>query len=359
MNLNIFGPINYLGTGRHCYGLAKAFKALGHQICLRPPFGRVDFQDEFIKNAFAQEFFDINPSLMIFDIDFFPNFAGNPRIGFAVFETGGFTLKQLNSLACVDFIFTPSKWGESVLNHYGFYNVFVIPEGFDPVEFPIVKSKDGVFTFIHVGKFEERKGTLQTLRCFTKALEGKEAKLIMHIHNPFLNPVQYKPIHEWLQNELRYVTFDGIHYRKMGLTIDFTTPLESTALLYAQADCGLFPTKGEAWGLPILECLASGIPAICGNWTGQTEYLQEGNSWAGCLAVYNREIANDGIWYHGDRGSWNVPDDANLIEEIKNMFENSGELRASEGYQEIIDHYRSFTWENAAKKMEKVLKYIL
>ena len=51
--------------------------------------------------------------------------------------------------------------------------------------------------------------------------------------------------------------------------------IESLAPLYAVADCGIFPSRAEGWGLPIFECLASGVPVIAGSWTGQSEYLKD------------------------------------------------------------------------------------
>jgi glycosyltransferase involved in cell wall biosynthesis len=39
-------------------------------------------------------------------------------------------------------------------------------------------------------------------------------------------------------------------------------------LLYGGADAFVLPTRGEGWGLPILEAMAAGVPAIATNWSG-------------------------------------------------------------------------------------------
>jgi glycosyltransferase involved in cell wall biosynthesis len=40
--------------------------------------------------------------------------------------------------------------------------------------------------------------------------------------------------------------------------------------------CYLAPTKGEGYGLPIVEAAASGMPIIATGWSGHTHFLQKG-----------------------------------------------------------------------------------
>lgn len=48
--------------------------------------------------------------------------------------------------------------------------------------------------------------------------------------------------------------------------------------LYAAADAFVLPTRGEGWGLPIMEAMAMGLPTIATNWSGPSEFMTEENS---------------------------------------------------------------------------------
>ena len=48
--------------------------------------------------------------------------------------------------------------------------------------------------------------------------------------------------------------------------------------LYASADAFALPTRGEGWGLPIMEAMAMGLPTIATNWSGPSEFLTQENS---------------------------------------------------------------------------------
>jgi glycosyltransferase involved in cell wall biosynthesis len=48
---------------------------------------------------------------------------------------------------------------------------------------------------------------------------------------------------------------------------------------YAHADAFVLPTRGEGWGLPIVEAMAMAMPVIATNWSGPAAYLTEENSY--------------------------------------------------------------------------------
>ena len=48
--------------------------------------------------------------------------------------------------------------------------------------------------------------------------------------------------------------------------------------MYRGADAFVLPTRGEGWGLPIAEAMASNLPVI-GNFSGPTAFLTDDNSY--------------------------------------------------------------------------------
>ncbi len=48
--------------------------------------------------------------------------------------------------------------------------------------------------------------------------------------------------------------------------------------LYKAADCLVAPSRGEGWGRPHHEAMLMGLPVIATNWSGNTEFMNAGNS---------------------------------------------------------------------------------
>jgi glycosyltransferase involved in cell wall biosynthesis len=373
MKVNFFAPINDLGYGIHSYNTISEFEKRGHHITLIPPFNRVSRETEDIKRWLEnRNSFDPNlPGIMIFNEEYLTQFCGRPRIGFPVFELEKFTPLQIAMLKSCDYLFTPTAWGKKVLEENigkaSYNKIHVVNEGFDPVIFPSLRMSDAEieerpFTFIHVGKFEARKGTMQAIECFFMALEQETARLVMHIHNQFTN--NYEPIYALLTRLGFKASPDLTIWRRAGLSIYFTQPMigqDGIAALYKEADCGLFPTRAEGWGLPILECIASGVPAIVGAWTGQSEYLlpiaKEMSPFL--LGQAMQQNAADNFWFFGDRGKWNVPTDSEIMTRIRYAFTNTRTFRGTSAWWNAVAEIRGYTWARAAAQLERALTKVL
>ena len=128
------------------------------------------------------------------------------------------------------------------------------------------------------------------------------------------------------------------------------------ASLYRAADCGVFPSRGEGWGLPIHECIASGTPAIVGRWSAMTEYIPETYPEGLQLRNATLETANDGVWFHGDKGSWYSPPDTSVREAMRWAFENALAFSKDALWAKTVDRVRSFTWNRAGEQLINVIK---
>lgn len=367
VNINFFAPINNLGYGIHSYNLLKEFEALGHGVTLVPPFGQVRFSNPQIERWLkSREDFDPDaPGVMIFNEEYLAQFYGRPRIGFPVFECERFTPLQLAMIKSCDYVFTPSKWGKDILIKNGILagDIRVVNEGFDPEVFPFREKSTSEemgepFTFVHVGKFEARKGTLQLIECFFRALENEEARLVLHVDNPFLKD-GYKELYAVLSRFGFIPDAKSSIWRRAGLSVRFSAPVDTQAELaplYAMADCGLYPSRAEGWGLPILETLATGVPCIAGAWTGQSEYIDKDDFLIIPEGLSRRAPAADGVWFSGDRGDWHEVPDEVLIKTIKRAYDHAREERKSESWKNVCDRIRCFTWARAARQFEEAIK---
>jgi len=63
------------------------------------------------------------------------------------------------------------------------------------------------------------------------------------------------------------------------LVTDIMLKTSDLPLLYKAADGFVLPSHGEGWGLPLIEAMASGLPTIGTGWGGQTDFMNDQNSW--------------------------------------------------------------------------------
>jgi glycosyltransferase involved in cell wall biosynthesis len=101
------------------------------------------------------------------------------------------------------------------------------------------------------------------------------------------------------------------------------------AALYRGAECLLFPSRYEGFGLPVLEAMACGAPVVAANTTSIPEVV-------------------------GDAALLFAPDDVNGMADAVRRLRTDSELR-----KQLIDAGRSraaaFTWDKAAERLERVL----
>lgn len=359
MKINFFAPINHLGYGVHAYNLIKSFEKLGHQPTLIPPFGKTILLDDHAARWIErQKNIDVNiPGIMIFHEEFLAQFSGKPRIGFPVFEMEEFTEIQAAMIRACNYVFTPSEWGKKILikNEIPEFKIRIVREGYDPEIYkPDFAFKQGVFTFLAAGKLEERKGIIQTIRCFSDALKNEDVKLIVHCRNEFDIKWHSKVEKEILG--LGFMTSDGDNYYRGNQRIEIIPAfIKDMNILYSKADFGIFLSRAEGWNLPLIEMIACGIPCIAGSWTGQSEYYLN-NQFS--IKNYSEEIANDGYWFLGNRGKWNVPDD-NVKSLMIKAFQDGKNYRTSDEWKIICDKVREFTWDRAAKELCSAIESVV
>jgi glycosyltransferase involved in cell wall biosynthesis len=370
MKVNWFAPINNLGIGTHAHNLMKAYarRHSDSDISLITPFGKVSINSDQINTWLTNPFNRDNPSIMIFQPSFMSQFSGTPMIGYPVFEMKTFTPRELDYLRACDYLIVPSQWGKAVLDSYNdMPQVLVVPEGYDPliyypdntIAFKVKRIEDNGVTFVTVGKFEERKGTKDVIECFDQGTAGKRANLIAHVHNPFDQ--------KWFFRIAALIMSLGYEKEPAGESFTYFVkdkqriiipmgPVETNkdmASFYRRADFGLFMSKAEGWNLPLLECIASGTPAITTDWTGMSDFVNEHYPQEIKIKTKGDEITNDGVWFKGDRGEWTIPDKDHATSIIKDLMEDTGKYLLLT--EKCVNAVKDFTWDKAAEKLDEVL----
>ncbi len=128
--------------------------------------------------------------------------------------------------------------------------------------------------------------------------------------------------------------------------------------LYASADCFVLPSRGEGWGLGIIQSMASGVPVITTNCSAQTTYCNSNNS---MLIDTNLEKIHDIGWLKEvpvqNEHWWFEPNYMQLRQKMRYAFENRNTIKAKA--ETARKNVENFSWNNTSLQIIKQLKKFL
>lgn len=173
-------------------------------------------------------------------------------------------------------------WQKRLATEYG-VNARVIHNGLDTKRFTPAKKGSNPkkkfvppnkLVFLTIGGIEPRKNTKKLLAAFVHvrkyfAESGKQAVLVIGGGQTLFDYREYRQ--EFFQMVEDYDLEMGEDVINLGVLEE-----EEVPLLYQAADCFVFPSVQEGWGLVALEALVSGIPTVVSNIPVFHEFLTHG-----------------------------------------------------------------------------------
>jgi glycosyltransferase involved in cell wall biosynthesis len=270
--------------------------------------------------------------------------VGSKHIAFPIFELDTLKPQAIHHLKNVDQIIVCSEWAREVMMMNVGCDCEVVPLGVNTEIFkPAPLSNNPRSTiFMNVGKWEKRKGHDILHTAFRKAFsKNDDVVLWMMPDNPFIDQ------REW----------DDLYQKSIGNQLSVFGRISTNQLvsIMQRADCFVFPTRAEGWGLPILEAMSLGKEVIVTYYSGQTQFINNKN--ARLIEIDNLELANDGKWFHGE-GSWaefGKRQEEQLIEHMRAVHRKKqmGENLFNEIGRETA---LRFTWRNTTKALLEAIK---
>ena len=232
-------------------------------------------------------------------------------------------------------VVTPSSWCKGVFERNGVTTpVAVVGLGVDEEDYPLLDRSDHEgqpYTFLWSGTPDRRKGWDVAYRAFWRAFEGSDvARLVMHFR----------------QMPRGVTGFSDANVE----VIEGSLTLEEVRGLLQRADCYVFPSRGEGWGLPPREAAATGLPVIATNHGGLAEAIDQ---WALRLPVRCYSQADFGFWKE-DLGVWAEPH-LEMLVALMRVCRECPASAATRGHRAAAWLREHATWEQTATMLLEAL----
>jgi len=262
------------------------------------------------------------------------------RIGFTMFETTKIPKdwpKICNKLC--DILIVPSKENKKIFKNCGVnVPIKVIPLWADNCYKYYKRPVRKIFNFLFAGSVDtfNRKGWYELVKAFKQEFkEDKDVRLTIKCQHPQINNVMYEQIIS--DNRIKF--------------IKGTLSNKELNELYGNADCFVFPTKGEGFGLNPLEAMATGLPVIVTNWMGCKEFVD--NKICYPLKVDKLEEALYPDTY-GDVGDWAYISTKELRKQMRYVYEHQKEAKQKGKLAaKVVDE--KFRFKNFTESLEKII----
>lgn len=199
-------------------------------------------------------------------------------------------------------VIVPCSWNAEVFKANGVtVPIHVCKFGVDTHTYkPIMRNHVGQpYTFLWSGTPDKRKGWDVAYQAFCKAFAGDpSAHMILHFRQPLPGEPKFKDAN-------------------VSAIVGMKSHIEQINL-YRNVDAFVFPSRGEGWGSPPREASATGLPTIATRYGGLAEDI---DYWAMPLSIRG-EIPTDYWYWKEDTGKWGDPDEGELAELMRWIFEN-------------------------------------
>jgi glycosyltransferase involved in cell wall biosynthesis len=274
-----------------------------------------------------------------------------------------------------DAVITPTNWNKDVFIKGGIKKpIYVCPLGVDhnlynkkvqkkPImckEFPSRKMTSDFpkFNFITLFGWSYRKGIDVLLKSYYSTFTGNDdVGLIICSRYTGGSDKKSKNVVEKDIQEFAKGHFNPPRVYYYGES----TPINELPSVLRNGDCFLWASRGEGFGLPIVECGSMGMPVISTYNSGMTEFLNDSNSYlvhTDTFVTADRSISRISPYYVGQL----FPKLGDKVvneykKKLRYVYENYGEaLKKSEVFSDEIS--KKYTWDVCASRVNDILKEI-
>jgi glycosyltransferase involved in cell wall biosynthesis len=291
----------------------------------------------------------------------FNSIMNRVKIGFTMFETNklpngkgyrnegnswaGITGDSKDMINTLNELWTPSRHNRELFLKSGVtVPVHIMPLGVNPeLFFDFSKEREArranrPFTFLILGTLTSRKNVGAVITAFMELFTGNDdVRLIVKSKSGTMASMEFPK---------------GVNIQ----IIDRNSTITELQEYYMNADCFVFPSRGEGFGLPPLEAMATGLPTIVANNTGMSEYCNDEYNYP--LNDYELVPASRFPKKWGDVGTWFEPSYTELKEKMFEVYNNQDKAR-EKGKKASVWVAKNWTYSNTASKIIERLKVLI
>lgn len=260
------------------------------------------------------------------------------RLIYTMFESDQIPEDWPDYLALADEVLVPSKWCADVFAKRG-VKATVVPLGYNDrifsyMERDIAVEAERDFTFIHYNSFNIRKGFFEVFHAFNEEFtQNERVKLILKSTDKRA-PIPVIP---------------SVYPNIEVITGEY--PENDLVKLLGRADCMVYPSRGEGFGITPLEAMATGMPAIVPNEHGITEYFNpnymlEVKATERCPGLYAR-------YKNQDVGEMVIADIEDLKKQMRYAYNNQKKMH--DLGKAASEYAKNFTYRKTAERLAQVI----
>jgi glycosyltransferase involved in cell wall biosynthesis len=282
----------------------------------------------------------------------------------SMFETDGLPNGWAARLNAMDEIWVPTTFNERTFRSAGVgVPVHVVPGGVHPGTFgnadplPIEGLRSTVF--LSVFEWTYRKGWDLLLKAWAKAFSPRDdVTLLIRTYPTGLskNVRSADDIERVINTTLGKLGTSRKRVAPIVLLHDHI-PEADMPRLYATASAYVAPSRGEGWGRPLIEAMATGLPVIATRWSGNLDFMNDDTSLL--LDVERLEVIDEReevfSFFRGQR--WARPSVTHLTKLLQQVVADPAGVAAI-GARARADVSANWTWEQAvaiaANRLEEI-----
>lgn len=282
-----------------------------------------------------------------FPSSFTSTFINDFKVGYTMFETDKLPTgkdwagededapKLINRE--LDLLLVPCEHNKELFKNSGVtIPIEVVPCGINPELFPYYERPERkTFTFFMYGTLTLRKNPGMVISAFANLFkDNPDVKLVLKTQSGTLGHVEYVDMGD--------IT-----------VIDSLWTVERLNEELRNVDCMVFPSRGEGFGIPPLEAMATGLPTIIADNTGMSEYADPGYNFV--VSTEKTAPAQRYPQKWGDVGNWYEPSYTELKAMMKWVYENR-QVAKEIGKDASAWVHKNWTYDNTAEKMIEAIK---
>jgi glycosyltransferase involved in cell wall biosynthesis len=252
------------------------------------------------------------------------------NIAIVPFETTRIPESWVTRINAMDALFVPCAQNVQMMRDSGIIiPIEVVRWGFnDEWFYEIEKPQRNTYVFGTVGSLSIRKGTDLLIRAFQEAFPARQYPNVELLCKTSSNT------YDFMVKEDKRIKVDMNAVNQSDLLNDF----------YKKIDCFVFSSRGEGFGLPPLESMATGTPTIVTNWSGPVEYANNDVAYMLDYEMTPASIFTNQL-YKEDCGNWAEPNYNQLVSLLKYCYENQNEAK-EKGKKAAKYAKENWTWNN-------------